>query len=299
MRFYRYQWHEKACLGVQVGNFLLNCEELFRKAGENPPEVVIRADLKTICAAPSAVIEFLASIIRSMPPIARPDDHLAVSRDSVKILAPIPDPGKIICIGLNYRDHCEEQNKPAPSWPMLFSKFSNTIAATGDDIRIPDNTEKLDFEGELGVVIGHGGRDIPRKSALAYVFGYMVVNDVSARDLQKSDGQWLRAKGQDGFAPTGPCIVTPHEIPDPQALTIQTRLNGQLMQDSTTANMIFPVAELIEFISHCITLSPGDIITTGTPSGVGIHRNPPVTLKSNDEVEITISQIGTLKNRFV
>src|SRR5690606_17987387 len=159
---------------------------------------------------------------------------------------------KIVCIGLNYLDHCEEQNKPKPERPMLFAKFANTIAGPHDDVEIPNNTSELDFEGELAVVIGAPARRVSRAQAMNHVFGYMALLDVSARDLQRTDGQWVRAKSQDGFAPCGPCLVTADEIQDPQTLSIQTRVNGELLQDSTTSNMIFPIDELISFVSQSL-----------------------------------------------
>jgi len=218
--------------------------------------------------------------------------------DDVKLLAPIPRPGKFICVGLNYKDHCEEQNVPPPSNPVIFAKFANAVCGPKDIVRRPACTSKLDFEGELGVVIGKRGKRIQRDEALSYVFGYMIINDVSARDIQKNDGQWLRAKSMDGFAPTGPCITTADEIPDPQNLSLRTTVNGQVMQESHTSRMIFPVAELIEFISQAITLEPGDIISTGTPSGVGVWRTPPVFLKAGDVVRIEIEKLGVLENEI-
>lgn len=296
MRLYRYLWEEKPCLGILDGEEVIPAEAIFELAGYSAPEAVRHADLKTIAGAPDAVVVRLQETLKEAKQRGV-DRHLPrVPLSQVRPLAPIPRPGKFICVGLNYRDHCEEQNLEPPKSPVLFAKFANAIANPGDEIRKPQVTSKLDFEGELGVVIGRGGKHIPQAEALDHVFGYTIVNDVSARDVQKQDGQWLRAKSMDGFAPIGPCITTTDEIPDPQTLALRTTVNGVVMQDSHTSRMIFSVAMLIEFISRCMTLEPGDIISTGTPSGVGVWRNPPVFLQDGDVVRIEIERIGVLQN---
>ncbi len=299
MKLYRYDNGGRAALGVQSGDWLYNCARLFEESGQKAPEVVERADMRSICAAPDAVLIFLKQFVDQVKSVGTPGSNMAQPLADARLLPPIPDPSKIVCIGLNYLDHCEEQNKPKPEKPMLFAKFSNTIAGPTDDVEIPENTQELDFEGELAVIIGETARRVSREQALKHVFGYMALLDVSARDLQRTDGQWVRAKSQDGFAPCGPCIVTADEVPDPQALSIETRVNGAVMQKSTTGNMIFPIADLIAYVSDSLTLQPGDIISTGTPAGVGVHRNPQVLLGNGDIVEVTIGGIGTLKNRFV
>ena len=282
-------------LAVEHGGQLYNCESLFDMAGHPVPHAIARADLRAICVAPEVVMEFLREFL-SGPQNKFP---IALEAASLRLLAPIPDPSKIICIGLNYLDHCMEQNKPKPERPMLFAKFSNTIAGPQDDVEIPANTKELDFEAELAVIIGRKARRVRREDALRHVFGYMALQDVSARDLQRTDGQWVRAKSQDGFAPCGPCIVTADEIDDPQNLRIRSIVNGKVMQDSNTSKMIFPVDELIAYVSESVTLQPGDIISTGTPAGVGVHREPQVLLKSGDVVEVIVEGVGTLRNRFV
>jgi 2-keto-4-pentenoate hydratase/2-oxohepta-3-ene-1,7-dioic acid hydratase in catechol pathway len=299
MRLYRYKNSGSPALGVQVGDYIFNCVKLFEEAGEKVPEVVERADMRAICAAPEPVIVFLEQFLEQVKSVRQPDRKLAVPVSEAQLLAPLPDPTKIVCIGLNYLDHCEEQNKPKPERPMLFAKFANTIAGPTDDVEIPDNTDELDFEGELAVIIGRPARRVTAARAMDHVFGYMALLDVSARDLQRTDGQWVRAKSQDGFAPCGPCIVTADEVGDPHRLTIRTKVNGALMQDSTTGNMIFRIDELIAFVSQSLTLQPGDIISTGTPAGVGVHRNPQVLLKNGDLVEVSVGKIGTLTNRFI
>jgi len=212
---------------------------------------------------------------------------------------PIDRPQKIICIGLNYRDHAEEQGVALPERPLLFAKWPNTLIGPGQPIVIPPITHQVDYEAELGVVIGRRLRAVSAENALEAVAGYVCLNDVSARDLQFADKQWVRGKSLDTFCPVGPRLVPASEVPDPQALSIRAILNGQVMQDSSTANMVFGVAELIAFISQAITLEPGDLIATGTPAGVGVFRDPPVLLKPGDEVTIEIERLGALTNPVV
>lgn len=214
-------------------------------------------------------------------------------------MLPIERPQKIICIGLNYRDHAEEQGTELPERPLLFAKWPNTLIGPGEPIVIPPITKKVDYEAELGVVIGARVSRVSVENALEAVAGYVCVNDVSGRDLQFSDGQWVRGKSLDTFCPVGPSLVPAAEIPDPQTLGIRAILNGEVMQDSSTANMVFGVAEVIAFVSQAITLEPGDLIATGTPAGVGIFRDPPVLLQPGDEITIEIDGIGALTNPVV
>jgi 2,4-didehydro-3-deoxy-L-rhamnonate hydrolase len=230
----------------------------------------------------------------------------------------VPRPAKIVCVGLNYHDHAAEGGRSAPVRPLLFAKFPNTVIADGAAIVRPRGTRALDLEVELGVVIGSVARRVDREDALEHVAGYVVLNDVSARDWQGvkaalgegevGDGQWLRAKGSDTFMPVGPVLVSPDELPDPQRLRLRSwRIPGSgpdagraiLMQDGTTADMIWGVAELIEFISAAITLEPGDIIATGTPSGVGVFRDPPVFLEPGDRARCEIEGIGSVENPII
>jgi len=236
-------------------------------------------------------------------------------------LQPLPAleyPGKIVCVGLNYRDHLEEQHLEMPDRPLLFAKFSNTIVADGEPIVRPQGTRALDLEVELGVAIGRTARRIDAADAMACVAGYLVVNDISARDWQGSraalapgergDGQWLRAKGSDTFFPIGPVFVTADEIADPHALRLRSwRIPGagpaagsrQPMQDGSTAGMLWRIPELIAFVSRQITLEPGDILSTGTPAGVGVFRDPPVFLEPGDRVRCEIEGIGSVENPIV
>jgi acylpyruvate hydrolase len=212
------------------------------------------------------------------------------------VSAPIDRPGKIIAVGLNYKDHASEQNVTPPERPMLFAKWQTALIGPGDPILLPSISDKIDYEGELGVVIGERAKRVPAASALDVVEGYICVNDVSARDLQYSDKQFTRAKSLDTFCPVGPRLVPASEVGDPGDLTLRTTVNGEVLQDSSTSQLIFSVPELIAFISEAITLEPGDLIATGTPAGVGTFRDPPIYLKDGDEVVIEIERVGELRN---
>jgi 2-keto-4-pentenoate hydratase/2-oxohepta-3-ene-1,7-dioic acid hydratase in catechol pathway len=218
---------------------------------------------------------------------------------SAQIHAPIRRPGKIICVGLNYHDHCREQSIDPPPYPMLFSKFANAVADPGASVTRPIATEQLDLECELAVVIGRRASRIGRDEARDVIFGYTILNDITMRDLQREDRQWLRAKGSDGFAPMGPVVVTADEIADPQALRMRSSVNGETWQDSTSAEMIFGVATVVAFASRTITLDPGDVIATGTPAGVGHYQDPPRYLAGGDRLRCEIEGIGVLESTVV
>jgi 2,4-diketo-3-deoxy-L-fuconate hydrolase len=213
------------------------------------------------------------------------------------IYPPILEPSKIICLGVNYRGHAEEQHKEPPSHPILFAKAPSALAGPYDEIVIRPGVEQVDAEAELAVVIGREGTDIPEAEALDYLAGYMAMNDVSARAAQRDDKQWFRAKSYDTFAPCGPWIVTPNELGGASSLMVRQKLNDAVMQEASTAEMIFSVAAIIAFVSAAMTLLPGDVISTGTPAGVGVFRDPPVFLKDGDVVTVEIERIGFLKNR--
>ncbi len=218
---------------------------------------------------------------------------------NVTLLAPVGDPGKIMCIGQNYRDHCEEQNQPIPEKAILFSKYATALNDPNAEIPLLAISTHIDYEAELAVVIGGpggGGRNISEADALNHVAGYLCANDVTARDIQKGDGQWVRGKSPDKFFPIGPFLVTADEIEDPHNLDISLTLNGETMQKSNTLNLIFRIPYLIAYLSQSMTLLPGDILSTGTPGGVGVFRNPPIFLKAGDEVAVTIAGLGTLVN---
>ncbi len=219
-----------------------------------------------------------------------------LSRSEVTLHAPVPRPGKIICIGLNYRNHAIESGMEIPTSPIIFSKFVTSVAAPGSPIVIPTGSEKVDYEAELAVVIGRRASHVSAGDAMRYVFGYTNFNDVSARDFQFADGQWQRGKTCDTFAPFGEFVATQDEVRDPHDLRIQFRLNGETLQDSSTSELIFRIPEVIEFLSRSITLEPGDIIATGTPPGVGFARKPPVFMKDGDVAEVEIEGLGVLSN---
>lgn len=214
------------------------------------------------------------------------------------LLAPVPRPGKIVCVGLNYRDHAAETGKPVPTEPVLFAKFANSVVADGATVAIPAATNEVDWEAELGVVVGRRATRVDVVDALDHVAGYTCLNDLSARDLQRSTSQWTRGKAIDGFLPMGPCLVTADEVPDPQNLAISCAVNGTLAQRSNTREMVFGVAELVSFISQTMTLDPGDVIATGTPPGVGMARTPPWFLRPGDEVVVEIERLGRLSTHM-
>jgi acylpyruvate hydrolase len=222
-----------------------------------------------------------------------------IDPDTVALRAPLPRPGKIVCVGLNYHDHCREQGIEPPPYPPLFAKFANAIASPGDEITRPRATEKLDLECELAVVIGRRGKGIAPEDALGHVFGYTILNDITMRDLQREDHRWLRAKGSDGFAPIGPVVVTADELPNADSLSLRSSVNGETWQDSSTAEMVFDVPTIIAFASRTITLEPGDIIATGTPAGVGHFQDPPRYLHHGDQLRCEIEGIGALENSVV
>jgi acylpyruvate hydrolase len=215
---------------------------------------------------------------------------------AVRLHAPINDPGKFICIGLNYKDHAAETNNPAPKQPPLFPKWANTIIDPGEPILRPRGEKTLDWEVELGVVIGRTARFVPQDKALDYVYGYTIVNDASARDFQFHTTQWGAGKVGDTLAPVGPYIADRAEIPDPHVLDLKTWVNGTLMQNGSTRNFIFDVRYVIMYLTSIMTLSPGDLIATGTPAGVGFSRKPQVTLQPGDTVKLEITGLGTLEN---
>jgi 2-keto-4-pentenoate hydratase/2-oxohepta-3-ene-1,7-dioic acid hydratase in catechol pathway len=235
--------------------------------------------------------------------IGRTERALAIGQPvsgPVSRLPPIPSPEKIICIGLNYADHARETKAAVPSCPVVFNKFPTALLPHDGIVRLPRLSDQVDYEAELVIVIGRGGRHIHQEEARQCIAGFCCGNDVSARDWQKNKpgGQWLSGKSFDTFAPCGPWMVTADEIPDPGKLTIQLRLNGQVMQESNTAELIFSVDHLVSYISQFCTLKSGDLIYSGTPGGVGMGRQPPVYLKPGDMTEVEIERIGVLRNRF-
>ncbi|WP_112182354.1 MULTISPECIES: fumarylacetoacetate hydrolase family protein [Paraliobacillus] len=230
------------------------------------------------------------------------DQKIAVenfSKEQVVIGSPVQTPSKIICIGTNYRDHVVEMKSNIPDYPVLFAKFANALIGPEDAIEKSPATEQLDYEVELAVVIGKEAKEVEESNALDYVAGYTIGNDISARDLQKRTPQWLQGKSLDRSTPIGPWLVTTDELIDPSCLSITSRVNGEVRQASNTKELIFSVPYLISFISKLITLSPGDIILTGTPDGVGFAQNPPQFLQPNDVVTLEIEGIGILENKVI
>ncbi|HEY7304757.1 MAG TPA: fumarylacetoacetate hydrolase family protein [Bryobacteraceae bacterium] len=217
----------------------------------------------------------------------------------VKLHAPIPKPGKLICVGLNYLDHAKETGAEIPKVPTIFNKFNTAVIGPGENIVLPKASKAPDFEAEFAFVIGRGGRYIAKDDWKNHVFGYTIVNDVTARDYQRATTQWLMGKTFDTFAPMGPWIVTADEIADPHNLDIELEIDGETLQDSNTRELIFKVPDLIAFLSSVFTLEPGDVVSTGTPSGVGFARKPPRYLRAGEEITVRIPAIGELKNRVV
>jgi len=251
---------------------------------------------------PTSMVELLALGERGMAQAAMAiANGKPFAAADVELLAPVPHPEKIICIGLNYADHAAESGVEPPSEPVVFNKFATAVAAHNDAVELPRASQQVDYEAELVVIIGTGGKNIARKDAYTHVAGYACGHDVSARDwqLHKPGKQWLLGKTFDGFAPFGPELVTADEVGDAGELGIKLRLNGATMQDSNTRQLIFPIDELIAYVSGVCTLVPGDVIFTGTPPGVGMARKPPVFLKPGDVTEVEIERIGTLRNTFV
>jgi 2-keto-4-pentenoate hydratase/2-oxohepta-3-ene-1,7-dioic acid hydratase in catechol pathway len=270
--------------GIVLGNELVDAE----KAGHYP------ASVKAILAG--GLFDGLFSDAKK----ALADGAGVVPLDSVTLGPPVPDPDKIICLGLNYKDHAAEAGMKLPAAPVLFPKYRNALIGPNDDIHVPPvAAAKVDYEVELAVIIGKRASRVAEKDALSYVAGYSCFNDVSARDLQMQTSQWAPGKAIDTFAPMGPGIVSAAHIGDPQDLTLKTRVNGRELQNDSTKLMIFSVAYTIAFITSFMTLEPGDIIATGTPAGVGFTRNPPVALVDGDVVEVEIEKIGVLRNRVV
>ena len=296
--------------GILVGERVHTLDRLAEDAGLR--EELALLDVRGLLAEDEDLRETRAALARA---IDAGIDGILV--DELHLVAPL-DPGKIICVGQNYRAHCAEQGLPYPDRPMLFAKFGNAVIGNGEAIIRPESTEALDLEVELGVVIGKRARRVSAADALSYVAGYVTANDISARDLQGSkpalrdgargDGQWLRAKGSDTFLPLGPAIVTADEIGNPDDLALRSwvqRFEGEgftaphLMQESRTSDMVFPVAELIAFTTANITLEPGDLLITGTPGGVGVFRTPPVFLRPGDLVKVEVEGIGAVTNPVI
>lgn len=293
---YRHSGHSR--LGVAGPDYIVDlaaaAEKYAAVTGSNVPLEAF-TDVAAFIRAGNDVVETAQRVVEW----AQDNDPVAYTTDlnSADIGLPLAKPGKIICVGLNYADHCREQGVDLPERPILFCKFTTALLPHEGKITwSPEITQQVDFEAELAVIIGREARYVKESTAMDHVAAYTIINDVSARDVQFADGQWVRGKSFDTFCPIGPYVVTADAIADPHALAIQCRVNGQTMQDSNTGEMIFRIPYLIEYISHFCTLEPGDIISTGTPHGVGVFRDPQVFLKPGDVVEVEIEEIGVLRN---
>ena len=276
----------------------------FNKDGPRAGALIVDRVLDLAAAlpfAPAGVDEILRrgllpqvrNIVDNAAEIDKQHYHAA---DALELYPPVIAPGKIVCLGLNYADHAREQGAEPPEHPILFCKAPTALAGPYDEIVIRPGVEAVDAEAELAVVIGREGTMIAAEDAAGFIAGFMAFNDVSARRIQRGDRQWFRGKSFDTFAPCGPCLVTPDELGGSEGLRIVQRLNGSLMQDGNTTDMIFGIEEIIAFVSEAMTLMPGDIIATGTPAGVGVFRDPPVFLGDGDVVEVEIERIGVLRN---
>ena len=282
--------------GIETAAGIADTEHVAALAGFGEDARITLRSMRAVLALGREDLSTLEKTAQSLAPALRERGALH-SRDSVRLGPPVPDPQKIICLGLNYHDHAQEAGLEVPSAPMFFAKWANSLIGPNDAIVPPRTTEQVDYEAELAVVIGERARNVDAAYALDHVVGVTVFNDVSARDLQLANNLWTGGKAIDTFAPCGPAVVTLEEIDDIQALPVRTRVNGNTVQDGNTADMIFGVAETIAFLSQIMTLEPGDIIATGTPAGVGNSRTPKLFLHANDIVEVEIDSVGTLRNR--
>ena len=288
MRITRYNFRNEMSYGVLKDDYLISLPSLARQFNTVIPDEL--ENFITDEEAQDAVATILLNFNSSSSPIS------IIPLKEAKILAPIASPPKIVCLGLNYSSHVAETKEQKPKMPVLFMKPRTAITGPNSKIIKRSYVNQLDYEGELAIVIGKRAQNVSLSEAFEYIFGYTILNDVSARDFQFIGSQWTSGKGFDTFAPTGPFIVTRDELPDTRNLSIRTWVNGELRQDGSTKDMIFAVPEIIHYLSRVMTLEPCDIIATGTPSGVGMAMKPPVWLKGGDEVQIEIDGIGILRN---
>lgn len=297
MKLLTYRINNRECLGIVVEGVVLDLKSglsiLGYESAYVPDDMTrfLEQGEQALTQAQQLVEAYLQNLQRF--------EGVVSPLSQIEYLPPVPRPQKILAIGANYRAHCEESRTAIPARPLVFTKVPSALVGHGQPIVYPHVTSELDYEGELALVIGRRARNVAEEDAFRYIAGYTIMNDVTARDLQRTEGQWARAKGCDTFAPCGPWLVTADEIPDPHALTIRTLVNGETRQHASTGDMIFRIPTLIAHISAAMTLYPGDIITTGTPAGVGVYRKPSGLLKVGDEVVVHIEGIGELRNTVV
>ena len=301
---FRYEGHTR--IGSIADGQIIDLNLAYRSLLES--QGVIRAEQIAEAYIPARMVEFLQGGEHSLQLAKQAVEYVQQNGSAlkykvvhqaadVKIEAPVQTPGKMICVGHNYREHILEMGRGLPPVPVVFAKFSNTIIGPQDDIPFFPISEQLDYEAEFAFVIGKRARNVPQDQALDYVAGYTIVNDVTYRDLQRRTLQWLQGKTVEGTAPMGPWLVTGDELADPTGLEVVLTVNGEERQRSNTSNLVFSVAYLVEFLSNLMTLEPGDVILTGTPGGVGVARDPQVFLKDGDVVRIEIDRIGALENK--
>ena len=284
MRLVQYSTQGESRLGVVIGDRIVDVQRAAASFGQ---ETKAFTSTLALLEAGEGALAFVRGLKSHNNALSLPTVHLDCPVASRKIVA----------VGLNYNDHAIEAGLKIPGAPLCFAKFTSSLSGPFDPIQLPAEDSQVDFEGELGVIIGRKARRVAEGDAMRYVAGYVVFNDVSARKWQFDDGQWTRGKSCDTFAPNGPFLVTADEVPDPGALRITTRVNGEIMQDSNTDQLIFNVQKLVSYFSNSFTLDPGDMIATGTPAGVGFSRKPPLYLKDGDLVEVEIEGVGRISNR--
>ena len=313
MRFVTYQRDGQSRSGAQLDELIIDLNRAYYSAVKhigNEDELAVAAmrvptdmiDLlrggDTSLKAAQQALDFVRSQLKEKDNTLE-QQGIVYALESVSLLQPVLRPGKVICLGLNYRDHAKEAGMAIPEYPVLFHKVAGSLIGHNQPVVVPRSSSKIDFEGELTIIIGRRGKYIAEHEALSYIAGYTIGNDVSARDLQFRTSQWTTGKMLDTFGPLGPALVTCDEVPYPNALQIKTTLNGQVMQDGNTAEMIFRVPFIVSYISEIVTLEPGDVILTGTPAGIGNTRTPPVFMKPGDTVSVEIERLGVLTNPLV
>jgi 2-keto-4-pentenoate hydratase/2-oxohepta-3-ene-1,7-dioic acid hydratase in catechol pathway len=315
MKLVSYRFQGQIRIGVQSDELIIDLlsasQEISKSRGLQFASLKNVSDMLSLLEAGNSALNEVENLVREVLEIMTRGDGLSIRRTGavlstgeVRLTSPIPRPRKnIVCLGLNYRDHWLEtdakRGKPLPSVPVFFTKSPTAVVGPFDDIVYPSATRELDYEVELAVVLGKRGKDIPKEEAYHYVAGYMIMNDVSARDLQRTHQQWFRSKSLDTFAPMGPCLTTKDELDDPHNLDMELSVNDEIRQKSNTQNLIFKVPDILATLSEDMTLEPGDIIATGTPAGVGLGMSPPRYLKVGDMIETQIKGLGSIRNQVV